>query len=438
MIDHIDPGAEAAVVGAALIDATILDEITLDASAFCAPGMAMIWQTLKKLHEHGSPTDQISVASALIDAGDIGRVGGAARIAELVMEAPPVQSATWHAARVAECAKRRAVAAFAARTNQVAGMSVGADEMIEQLRSHLEAIDSGEVEDGPVHWSEVIEQGMAAIDRAAAGESDRGIPTGLVDLDKAIGGFAPGDVAIIGGRPRSGKSILAAQTAAHVALDLELPTLLISLEMRIPEIYNRIAASRLGINLGHFTNGNMSDHEASKLARQAGISAGCPLWVEDNPSHTIASIGSTARRFKRQYGLSLLVIDYLQLITPPKAENRQVAVSEISRGMKLLASQLEIPVILAAQLNRNSESRSGYVPALGDLRESGSLENDASIVILVHREAASDPNSLREGEADLIVAKHRNGAQSTVTVAAQLHYARFASMAGKDQIGTHQ
>jgi replicative DNA helicase len=193
----------------------------------------------------------------------------------------------------------------------------------------------------------------------------------------------------------------------------------------------------LGINLGHFGTGAISDDDASRLARQAGMSADSPLWVDDTPSHTLGSIQATARKWKQRHGLRLLVVDYLQLITPPKAENRQVAVSELSRGLKLLAAQLDLPIMVAAQLNRGPENRTSKVPALSDLRESGSLESDASVVILVHREAASDPKSLRQGEADLIVAKNRNGAQATVQVAAQLHYARFASMAGHDQNGHH-
>lgn len=429
MTDHIDPGAEAAVVGAALVDGTLLDEIQLDPSHFHSLGMGLIWQALQGLHTDGAPTDPTAVVSALVDSGGIGQAGGAVRVAELAQEAPAVQSATWHAARVTECARRRAVASFAARAAQVSGMSMDSDSMLESLRSRLEAIDSEEDDDGPSHWSAVIERGMDAIEKAASGAEDRSVPTGLIDLDKVIGGFTPGDVAIVAGRPGSGKSVLAAQTAAHAALDLDLPTLLLSLEMRTPELYNRIAAARLGINLGNLNTGAVSDDDVSKLARQAGISSESPLWIDDNPSQTLTSIGQVARRFKRRHGLALLIVDYLQLITTPKAENRQVAVSELSRGLKLLASQLEIPILLAAQLNRGPESRSNKIPSSADLRESGSLENDASVIVLVHREAASDPDSLRQGEADLIVAKNRNGAQDTVTVAAQLHYARFASMA---------
>lgn len=429
-----DREAEAAVLGSCLIDPTLLDEIALSREDFYVPSHAIVWDAMQTMHAEDRKIDAITLAGYLADAGTLTKIGGGPYLHGLLDAALTPSNGPYYATRVKKMARRRAVAAFAATAARI---SRGTDEdaMVDELRRALEAIEGDQTETGPVHWSEVIEQGMAAIDRASAGEAERGIPTGLVDLDAVIGGFMPGDVAIIAGRPGSGKSVLAAQIAAHAALDLELPALLVSLEMRIPELYNRIAASRLGINLGNFTSGVLSDQEASKLARQAGISAECPLWIEDNPGHTVASIAATARKFKRRHGLSLLVVDYLQLITPPRAENRQVAVSEISRGLKLLAAQLEIPIIMAAQLNRGPESRGGKIPALGDLRESGSLENDASIVLLMHREAASDPNSLRQGEADVIVAKNRNGAQATVPVAAQLHFARFASMAGADKFG---
>jgi len=205
--------------------------------------------------------------------------------------------------------------------------------------------------------------------------------------------------------------------------------------MRRPELYNRVIASRLSIPLDKLGKGTLRDDEWSKLARQAGDSADSPLWIEDDPNQTLASIRATARQWQRRHGLRLLVVDYLQLITPPKAENRQVAVSEISRGMKLLAGELNIPVVVAAQLNRNSESRPGRVPTAADLRESGSLENDASVIVLVHREEVADPDTVRKGEADLHLVKNRNGAQDVITVAGQLHYARFTSMAGADRFG---
>jgi replicative DNA helicase len=194
-------------------------------------------------------------------------------------------------------------------------------------------------------------------------------------------------------------------------------------------------ASRLNIPLKKLNAGKPGDDGWMKLARQAGVSEDAPLWVDDNTSQTLASIGSTARKWKRKHGLKLLFIDYLQLVTPPKAENRQNEVSALSRGLKILASQLDIPIVVAAQLNRGPEQRTDKRPQASDLRESGSLEQDASVIILAHNEEAADPKTARKGETDLIVAKHRHGERGTIPVAAQLHIARFASMAHFDDFG---
>ena len=429
-----DRDAEAAVLGACLLNPGLLDEITLGRGDFYTPSHAIVWEALQAMHTAGAPVDAITLVGRLADAGALGKVGGGPYVHDLVNAVPAAANGPHYAARVKSMSRRRAVAAFAAAAKHIAA---GTDEeaMVAELRSRLDALDDTAPKTGPVPWSQVSLEGMEAIEAAGDGGQERGIPTGLTDLDRVLTGLRPGDVTIIGGRPGSGKSILGAQIAAHAALDLGYPAVLASLEMRRHELYNRIIASRLSITLDKLGKGTLRDDEWSKLARLAGDTADSPLWIEDEPNQTIESIGATARKWKRKHGLRLLVIDYLQLIKPPKAENRQAEVSKISREMKLLASQLEIPVILAAQLNRNPEGRSNKLPALGDLRESGSLEADASNVILVHREAASDPNSVREGEADLIVAKNRHGAQDTVTVASQLHYARFASMAGADRFG---
>jgi replicative DNA helicase len=430
-----DHGAEAAVIGACLMDGTLLDEITLTAADFDAARHSLIWEALQELHADGAPVQPSAVVSALMDAGTLAQAGGGEYVAHLFGDAPAPQSATWYALRVAEMSRRRGLAAFATAVTQVTSTTADADTMLDEVQRRLNLLDAPGSEDGPVQWGALVSEGLEAIEAAENPTTHRGIPTGLGDLDALIHGLLPGDLDLVAGRPGHGKSTLLAQIAAHAALDLKLPTLLLTLEMRRPEIYNRIAASRLSIPLKALNSGKPGDDGWMKLAKDAGASSDAPLWVDDNTSQTIASIGALARRWKRRHGLKLLVIDYLQLITPPKAENRQNAVSEISRNLKVLASQLDIPVLVAAQLNRGPENRPDKRPQASDLRESGSLENDASVIILVHREEVADPKSVRKGEADLIVAKHRHGERGTIPVAAQLHIARFASMAGYDPTG---
>lgn len=430
-----DPDAEAAVLGACLIDPRILDDITLTVADFHKPHNGLVWESIQALHADGAKVDPVTVAAHMLDAGTLVRAGGGPYLHELEASVPTAANGTYYALRVAEMARRRNLAAFAAGVNQVTGKPVDADTMLEEIRRRLDGLDEPDTEDGPVRWSNMVTEGMNAIEAAENPELTRAIPTGLTDLDAIIHGLRPGDLDIVGGRPGDGKSTLTLQIAAHVGLDLKLPTLVCSLEMKRPEIYNRVVASRLSIHLKELTTGKLSDHAWSKLAQQAGVSADAPFWVDDNTDQSLASIQALARRWKRRHGLRLLVIDYLQLIKGPKSENRQNEVGAISRGLKVLASQLDVPILVAAQLNRNQTQRSDKRPQLSDLRETGQLEADAAVVILLDRQENTDPNTVRKGEADAIVAKHRHGPQGTAKLAAQLHVARFASMAGFDQFG---
>jgi replicative DNA helicase len=430
-----DHGAEAAVIGVCLLAPAVIDDIQLTPDAFDAPRHGLIWEAIQTLHTGGAPVDPASVVSALLDSGNLKRAGGGEYVAHLFGEAPAAPSATWHANRVAEMARRRGLAAFSAGVSQVVSTTGDADTKLDEIRRRLNGLDETDTNEGPIRWTDLVTEGMEAIEAAENPVSNRAIPTGLGDLDALINGWLPGDLDIVAGRPGHGKSTVLAQAAAHAALDLKLPTLLLTLEMKRHEIYNRIAASRLNIPLKLLNTGKPGDDGWMKLARQAGVSEDAPLWVDDNTSQTLASIGSMARKWKRKHGLKLLLIDYLQLITPPKAENRQNEVSALSRGLKILASQLDIPVVVACQLNRGPENRADKRPQASDLRDSGSLEQDASVIILTHREEVADPNSARKGEADLIVDKHRHGERGTIPVAAQLHIARFASMAHFDDFG---
>lgn len=435
LVETADHGAEAAVLGACIANGDLLDEITLTADDFHAGRHGLIWEALHDLHTDGTPINPTTLVSKLADSNKLSRVDNGAYIAHLFAEAPAGPSATWYANRVAEMSRRRTLAAFAVGVTQVTSTTMDADDMLAEVQRRLNSIDDPDTEEGPVSWANLVTEGMDAIEAAERPSENRAIPTGIGDLDALIRGLVPGDLDIVAGRPGHGKSTLLAQIAAHAALDLGHPTLLLTLEMKRFEIYNRIVASRLSIPLQQLNTGKLGDDAWMKLAKQAGVSADAPLWIDDNTSQTVASISALARRWKRRHGLKLLVIDYLQLVTPPKAENRQNEVSALSRGLKVLASQLDIPVLVAAQLNRGPEQRADKRPQASDLRESGSLENDASVIILVHREEVADPKSVRKGEADLIVDKHRHGQRGTIPVAAQLHVSRFAGMARVDQFG---
>jgi replicative DNA helicase len=235
---------------------------------------------------------------------------------------------------------------------------------------------------------------------------------------------------VIAARPAVGKSTLALDFARAAAIKNGLSTAFFSLEMGRNEITMRLLSAEARVPLHTMRTGQMSDDDWTRLARRMSEVADAPLFIDDSPNMSLMEIRAKCRRLKQRHDLRMVIIDYLQLMSSPKrVENRQQEVSEMSRSLKLLAKEVDVPVIALSQLNRGPEQRTDKKPLLSDLRESGSIEQDSDVVILLHREDAYERESPRAGEADLIVAKHRNGPTTTVTVAFQGHYSRFVDMA---------
>ena len=255
------------------------------------------------------------------------------------------------------------------------------------------------------------------------------MPTGFAELDELTNGLHAGQMIIVAARPAVGKSTLALDLARSAAVKNGLTTVYFSLEMGKTELVMRLLSAEAGVPLNHIRNGRMSEDDWQQIVRKTGHVQEAPLFIDDSPNLTMMEIRSKARRLRQRNDLRLVIIDYLQLMSSGrKVESRQLEVSEFSRQIKLLAKELQIPVIALCQLNRGPEQRNDKKPMLSDLRESGSLEQDADVVILLHREDAYDRDSPRAGEADFIVAKHRNGPTATVTTAFQGHYSRFVDM----------
>jgi replicative DNA helicase len=235
---------------------------------------------------------------------------------------------------------------------------------------------------------------------------------------------------VVAARPAVGKSTWGLDIARSAAIKHKMATVLFSLEMSRTEITMRLLSAEASIQLQNMRKGTMRDEDWTRLARTMGEVSDAPLFIDDSPNMSLMEIRAKCRRLKQRHNLRLVIIDYLQLMSSGKrVESRQQEVSEFSRALKLLAKELEVPVIAISQLNRGSEQRTDKRPQMSDLRESGSIEQDADMVILLHRESMYERESPREGEADLIVAKHRNGPTDTITVAFQGHYSRFTNMA---------
>jgi len=256
-----------------------------------------------------------------------------------------------------------------------------------------------------------------------------GVPTGFADLDALMNGLRPGQLVVVAARPAVGKSTLGLDFARSASIKHGLTSVIFSLEMSRSEITMRLLSAESRVPLHHMRSGPMTDDDWARLARRMVEVAEAPLFIDDSPNLTMMEIRAKARRLKQRHDLRLIVVDYLQLMSSHKrVESRQQEVSELSRSLKLLAKELDVPVVAISQLNRGPEQRTDKRPQLADLRESGSIEQDADAVILLYREDAFERESPRAGEADLIVAKHRNGPTATITVAFQGHYSRFVDM----------
>ena len=263
-----------------------------------------------------------------------------------------------------------------------------------------------------------------------------GVKTGFKELDALTHGLHPGNMIILAARPAMGKSTLGLDIVRQASIQDGLTSVIFSLEMSKSEITMRMLSAEARVGLNNIRSGSLSDDEWSRLARRMGEISEAPLFIDDSPNLSMMEIRAKARRLKQRHDLKLIVIDYLQLMSSgKKVENRQQEVSEFSRQLKLMAKELNIPVIAISQLNRGPEQRTDKRPLLSDLRESGSIEQDADVVIMLHRDDMYDQQN-RTGEADLIVAKHRNGPTAKIVISAQLHYARFVDMPQNPGSGT--
>jgi replicative DNA helicase len=428
--------AEESLLGAMLLtkDAIVAaTEVGVSAGDFYKPAHGHVFDAIVDLYGGGEPVDPVTVAEVLQRTGVLDAIGGPAALISLQARPPATASAGRYARIVEEHALLRRLIGVA---GEIAELGYGLPDDVRTAVDRAEAlifqVAQRRVSDTSRALRDVLD---AALDRLELlydkGDAVTGVPTGHRELDEITAGFQPSSLVIVGARPGAGKTSFALGIAAHAALEANRPVLFFSLEMDHSELAQRLLAAEAKVESTRLRNGRLQDADWNKLMHAIGRMAEAPLYVDDNPMTSVLDIRAKARRLKANLGdLGLVVIDYLQLMTGrAKAENRQVEVSEISRGLKILARELQCPVLALSQLSRNLEQRADKRPVLADLRESGSLEQDADVVMFLYRDKLYNRDSVDQGAAEVHVAKHRSGPTATFELVFLERYTRFADLA---------
>ncbi len=427
--------AEQSLLGAMLLsrDAIAAAVETCSADDFYKPAHAHIFDAVTTLYSRGEPADPVTVADELSRAGLLDAAGGLTSLTTLQAETPATANAARYARIVEEHALLRRLISVA---GEIAELGYSVPEDVTAAVDHAEAMvfDVAErrVTDSLKPLQALLVESLDRLERLFdRGETITGVPTGYLDLDERLYGLQPSTLVIVGARPAMGKTAFALGMAAHAAMEARVPTLVFSLEMSHEELTQRLLVAEARVDAGRIRNGRLAESDWPKISHAIARLGDAPLFIDDNPNLTVMEIRAKARRLKaREGGLGLIVVDYLQLMSGRQsAENRQIEVSSISRGLKILARELEVPVVALSQLSRNLEMRADKRPVLADLRESGSLEQDADVVLFLYRDEMYNADSADRGTAEVIVAKHRNGPTGKLQLAFLDHYTRFANMA---------
>jgi replicative DNA helicase len=428
--------AEESDLGSMLLSKDAIAEVLelLREDDFYRPAHRTVFHSVLELYGHGDAVDADTVQEELRRNGALADIGGAPFLHTLVASVPTAANASYYARIVKEAGVLRRLIDVGTQIVQL-GFETPQDteRAVDIAESLVYQVAQGRVTEDYHSLRDVLTGTLEAIERLHEDHREiTGVPTGFGDLDRLTSGLQPANLVIVAARPAVGKSTLGLDVARHAAVKAGVPTVVFSLEMSKTELVQRLMCAECTVDMQRLRTGRMEESDWTRLTRSLGKLADAPLFIDDSPGTTMMEIRAKCRRLKQRHGLGLVVVDYQQLMQPSRRfENRQQEVSEISRSLKLLAKELEVPVIAISQLSRQTEARSDRRPMLSDLRESGALEQDSDVVLFIYRDELYDPESPRKGEADLILAKHRNGPTDTVTVTFQGQYSRFAPMAAR-------
>jgi replicative DNA helicase len=426
--------AEMAVLGSMLIDEDAIAQAIemLSPEHFYKDAHRHIYNCIVNLFNHNRAVDLITVCDELKKQGLLDEVDGPSYLTSLVNSVPSSANVLHYALIVQEKATLRALIKHATQIiNDAYAVEGSADEVLDNAERLIFEIRDHRVSSSTTPLKEIIKDSIETIDRLYQKKAHvTGVPTGYVDFDIKTAGLQPSDLIIVAGRPSMGKSALAIGIVEYAGVIEKIPTAFFSLEMSKEQLVQRLLCSHARVDAHKVRTGFLSVSDWPKLTAAAGKLSEAPIYIDDTPAISCLELRAKARRLKSHYDIKMLVLDYLQLMRgPTKAENRQQEISEISRSLKALARELNIPIIAISQLSRAVESRSDHRPQLSDLRESGAIEQDADVVVLILREEYYNPTEENKGTAEINIAKQRNGPVGSFNLVFNREYTRFENLA---------
>lgn len=431
--------AEKSLLGAVLIDEETLADISehVTAKDFYEKRHGIIFSGMMRLYEKHKPVDLLTLTDELKRKNEVESIGGSAYLTELTNYVPTAAHAEAYAELVAQKAVRRRLIRASTEISELGyNEDTTTQELLEKAEAELFSVSDQSLKQDLVSIESILTESFDRMEELHRNKGTlRGVRTGYRDLDNMTAGLQRSDLIILAARPAMGKTTLVTNLAYNVATIAKQPVLFFSLEMSKEQLVDRMLADASGVDAWNIRTGNLSDDDFSKLSEAMGEMAEAPIFIDDTPGMTVLEIRTKARRAMHEQPLGLIIVDYLQLMQGSGRSdgNRVQEVSEISRGLKLIARELNVPVIALSQLSRSVESRSPQIPQLADLRESGSIEQDADIVMFIYREAYYNPETERENITDLIIAKHRNGPTGKIELYFHPERLRFMSLDRKHE-----
>lgn len=426
--------AEMSLLGAVLIDEETLADVSehVTVADFYDKRHGMIYAAMMRLYEKHKPVDLLTLTDELKKKNDIETIGGSAYLTELTNYVPTAAHAAAYAELVASKAVRRRLIKASGDISELGfDEEYSTQELLEKAEAELFSVSDQSLKQDLVSLESILTDSFDRLEELHRNKGSlRGVRTGYRDLDNMTAGLQRSDLIILAARPAMGKTTLVTNLAYNVATVAKQPVLFFSLEMSKEQLVDRMLSDASGVDAWAIRTGNLTDDDFSKLSDAMGEMAEAPIFIDDTPGLSVLEMRTKARRAAHERPLGLIIVDYLQLMQGSGRSdgNRVQEVSEISRGLKLIARELNVPVIALSQLSRSVESRNPQIPQLADLRESGSIEQDADIVMFIYREAYYNPETERENITDLYIAKHRNGPTGKVELYFHPERLRFMSL----------